>query len=201
MCGVRWYQEAHSWSPWKLRHVVSACPVPQSSNRIRHPTKTDGLPLLSSSGIYHHHWGCPDFVGIGTFLSRNQELPLEKNKICWGQGAQEFMAYRCGGLNLRVRMKRRGWMNMVNSGIGKFWWKGFPGVPAMERGWGATNVAWEDAVSKDLSILQDYIFGVLGCRTWGVSANGRIVYDRHNVGFLPTRSGHLNQVFFASLFA
>jgi len=40
---------------------------------------------------------------------------------------------------------------------GKFWWKGFPSMPAMQRGWGRTDVAWEDAVSKDLFILQSYI--------------------------------------------
>lgn len=201
MCGVRWYQEAHSWSPWKLRLVVSACPVPQSSNRIRHPTKTDGLPLLSSSGFYHHHWGCPDFVGIG-ILSRNQELPLEKNKICWGQGAQEFMAYRCGGLNLRVRVKRRARVNEH----GKLRHR----EVLVERvPWRASNGTWMGCNKCGLGgCSQQRFVHPTRLHFWSAGLqNMRSECKRKNrlwqtyVGFLPTRSGHLNQVFFASLFA
>lgn len=40
---------------------------------------------------------------------------------------------------------------------GKFWWKWLPSVPTMECGWGRAKVAWEDAVNRDLFILQGYI--------------------------------------------
>ena len=48
-------------------------------------------------------------------------------------------------------------MNIVTSGIEKFWWKGIYNMPAMECGSGGTNMACKDAVSKYLFIIQDYI--------------------------------------------
>lgn len=46
---------------------------------------------------------------------------------------------------------------MLYSGIGKALWKGFDSMPAMECGFGEPSVAWEDAVSKYLFIIHNYI--------------------------------------------
>lgn len=75
---------------WLSYFAIMLCYLPLSSLRV--------------SGFCRHR-----------YIIWNQELTLEKSRICMGAGGPWHMAYWCGSLNLRVKMKKLGWMNIVTS--------------------------------------------------------------------------------------
>lgn len=124
------------------------CPSPTilPTGLLQHPGKADHLPLLSCLTIYHHHRCVCKLKVKSSHRKRAGFVPGQRMHGIWRIDG--------GGLNLRVRMDNLGWMNMLYS---RALWKGFHSMPATECGFGEPSVAWEDAGSKYLFTIQDYI--------------------------------------------